>query len=449
MTSCSSSFAFTSMALRSLRLEEDLLERQRFRKRLVAPQANRYLLQKEARQQGKGQKTGSSTEPPPVCQDLVVQNAIFSGDLETIRELFPKGTSVNFIIESRGEDLRWISKEMGLWSLTYEQELTTPIHITAARGYTDCLKHLLMRGSDVDMAPGGKTALHEACENATTECARLLLAFGASANAVTEDGLMPLHLCTTPESLQCAKLLLQFGATVNGRSLEEDDTPLHVAARYGLPGHMDLYLRYGAAIERQNDEGQTPLNCACSQPQSVNELERYYQVCQLLVGAGANIHACDQDRQSPLHMACKNANPEAVELLLQRGASVNSMSYSGDAPMHNILKGVAYKLEHQPERIVRSLLNHGSIRVWPGALPKFLIGLAIRSPSVPLSPLQKHSSFYESLFSLMHSPRSLQHLVRCRLRTLLEGRLHLVVSQLGLPTFLQNYLLLAFTDALH
>lgn len=31
---------------------------------------------------------------------------------------------------------------------------------------------------------------------------------------------------------------------------------------------------------------------------------------------------------------------------------------------------VAYKAEHKPERVVRSLLNHGSIRVWPGALPE-------------------------------------------------------------------------------
>lgn len=29
----------------------------------------------------------------------------------------------------------------GLWSLTYEQELTTPLHITAGRGFTECLRH--------------------------------------------------------------------------------------------------------------------------------------------------------------------------------------------------------------------------------------------------------------------------------------------------------------------
>ncbi len=94
------------------------------------------------------------------------------------------------------------SLSTGLWSLSYEQELTTPLHITAGRGYTDCLRLLLQRGADVDLAPGGTTALHESCENCQPECTKLLLIHGANANAVSEDGLMPLHFCTSPESLE-------------------------------------------------------------------------------------------------------------------------------------------------------------------------------------------------------------------------------------------------------
>lgn len=90
----------------------------------------------------------------------------------------------------------------GLWSLTYEQELTTPLHITADRGFTDCLRLLLQRGANVDLAPGGTTALHEACESCQPECTKLLLTHGANANAVTENGLMPLHVCNSPESLE-------------------------------------------------------------------------------------------------------------------------------------------------------------------------------------------------------------------------------------------------------
>lgn len=95
-----------------------------------------------------------------------------------------------------------LSFPAGLWSLSYEQELTTPLHITASRGYADCLQLLLRRGAAVDFAPGGKTALHEACAAASTDCVRLLLSFGADPEAVSEDGYKPLHLCKSPDSLE-------------------------------------------------------------------------------------------------------------------------------------------------------------------------------------------------------------------------------------------------------
>lgn len=168
---------------------------------------------------------------------------------------------------------------------------------------------------------------------------------------------------------RCARYLLQYGAAVDGCTVDESDTPLHVAARHGLLDHTELYLRYGAAVDKQNDEGYTPLNAACSQPQEVPDLQQYFKVCQKLLEAGAQVHTMDQDKHSPLHMACKNANPDIVDLLLDNGACVNNMDYGSEAPMHNILKVVCYKAAHQPERIVRALLNHGSIRIWPGALP--------------------------------------------------------------------------------
>lgn len=179
-----------------------------------------------------------------------------------------------------------------------------------------------------------------------------------------------LNKCSFCSVCRCAKYLLQYGATINGRTQDENDTPLHVAARHGLLEHVELYLRYGAAVDRQNDEGLSPLNTACSQPQEVQDLQRYFKVTQVLVAAGADVTSTDQDKHTPLHMACKNVNPDIVDMLLANGAGVNNMDYGGEAPMHNILKVVCFKISHHPERIVRALLNHGSIRVWPGALPK-------------------------------------------------------------------------------
>ncbi|NXB28806.1 ASB10 protein, partial [Eulacestoma nigropectus] len=406
---------------------------------------------------------------PLECRDLLVQNALFTGDLDMVQKYFTKSTAINLIIETRGDVLRWTSSKRGLWSLSYEQELTTPLHITASRGYTDCLRLLLLRGAAVDFAPGGKTALHEACAAARTDCVRLLLSSGADPEAVSEDGYRPLHLCKSSDSIECVRQLLQHGASANSPTEEENDTALHVAARHGLAEHVQLLLRHGAELEVKNKEGQTPLNAACAQRHQPQDMDRYYRVCQLLVESGASINAADRDRQHPLHLACKNANAQIAELLLARGAHVNVMNYGGNTALHNILQVAAYKLEHRPELVVRALLNHGAIRIWPGSLLKVLrychtcpriIEALVNSythvrvsedwvEAVPVEVVQKYPCFYQSLFSLGHRPRSLQHLARCTLRTILEGRLLLVLSQLHLPSALHQFLLLGFEDILY
>nr|XP_033788640.1 ankyrin repeat and SOCS box protein 10 isoform X2 [Geotrypetes seraphini] len=367
------------------------------------------------------------------------------------------------------KNYRFNTRWLRLWSLTYEQELTTPLHITASRGYTECLRYLLSRGADVDFAPGGQTPLHEACENSCTESVRLLLSYGANPNAVSEDGYCPLHYCKSPSSIQCAKLLLKNGANVNAETEEEDDTALHIAARQGLEEHVNLFLRYGASLEKANHEGHTPLNAACNQSHRPEDIDHYYSVCKQLIENGASVHTSDRDQQRPLHLACKNANPKVVELLLAHGANVNIMNYSGNTAMQNILQVVAYKLEHQPEVIVRALLNHDSVRIWPGALTKVLkyCGSSPRTIEaiinaydrlrineswvevVPPEIVQKHLDFYQSLFCLSQKPRSLQHLTRCAIRNFLEGRLHLVLPNLPLPPALLEFLMLSFEDILY
>lgn len=95
-----------------------------------------------------------------------------------------------------------LSPPAGLWALSYEQELTTPLQITASRGHTACLRLLLLRGAAVDLAPGGRTALHAACAAASADYARLLLRAGADPEAVSEDGYRPLHLCKSADSIE-------------------------------------------------------------------------------------------------------------------------------------------------------------------------------------------------------------------------------------------------------
>ncbi|KAM3909838.1 ankyrin repeat and SOCS box protein 10-like isoform 2-T2 [Leptodactylus fuscus] len=402
---------------------------------------------------------------------------LLSGQAETVAELLEQSGDLihpNSVFDTSDVDewrnYRYNPTALRIWSLTYEEEFTCPLYVSASRGHTECLQLLLRKGAHVDFAPGGESALHGACENGHNECVRLLLRYGANPNLQSQDGLHPLHYCKTPESYHCAKLLLQYGAHVNSRSEDEELTPLHMAARHALLDHVDLYLRHGAAVDKRDVQGETPLSAACSPPQSgAGQLDSYYKVCQRLVESGADIHTRDNDQQSPLHLACKSANPQTVQLLLERGAEVNAMSYSGNTAMQNILQVTAYKLDNQPELIVRALLNHGAIRVWPGALSKVLrfccssprtVEVLLNTYSkvrgsedwaevVPEEEQQKHPHFFQSVFSLSSSPRSLQHLCRCALRSHLEGRLPETLPQIPLPAPLLQFVLLGFEGVLY
>ncbi|XP_067887136.1 ankyrin repeat and SOCS box protein 10 [Heterodontus francisci] len=454
------SLMLSSMALYSLEVEVEGREQLQFHKRCQSccvSRVRRPELWRESRRRPR---------PLLLCKDHIIHNVLYTGDTLRLQQLFSRDTPVDLLIEGSSDQLQWTSQKPGIWSLCYKQEFTTPLQITSSRGYDKCLRHLLTCGAEVDFAPGGKTALHEACENVQAECVRLLLTYGANPNAFSEDGYTPLHLCSSPESFQCAMHLLAFGGHINSRTEDKDDTALHIAARFGLEEHVKLYLEHGASINRMNDCGQTPLHSVCSQSHSREDAERYYRVCKQLIEKGASVTALDEEKQSALHLACHTANYRMVDLLLRKGVDVNRMDYGGNAPMHKALQAVAYKLEHEPEHTVRSLLNYGSIRIWPGAIPKVL-RYCSQSPrtievlinvydrlkvtdvwkeSVPLKVLQKHQDFYDSLFALSQTPRSLQHLARCAIRTHFEGHCQDLIPELPLPTFLKDYLLLQFQD---
>lgn len=103
------SFVFTPTALRSLQQDEDMLRRYECRRRLASrPRTCSYVLRKEA-----GDRTWPRSPPAALCQDVVVQNALYTGNLEALQELFPRGSRVSLIIEPQGGDMRWVATGEG------------------------------------------------------------------------------------------------------------------------------------------------------------------------------------------------------------------------------------------------------------------------------------------------------------------------------------------------
>ncbi|NXX47472.1 ASB18 protein, partial [Tricholaema leucomelas] len=393
--------------------------------------------------------------------------ALVTGDLRSLQVLTDRYyQDANLVFEISKNELEWQVKSQasyglsGLWSLEYKRELTTSLCLAARHGHTACLRHLLHQQADPNSAPGGRGPLHEACLGAHTDCVVLLLEHKADPNLRSDEGLAPLHLCTTQDSLGCAKLLLRHGATVNLTTEDSGETALHVAARHYLCDHARLYLRHGAHIDAHSAQEETALSVLCRQAPSTGE--GCLQLCQLLAAHGASINTLDETQRSPLHKACGAANATLVRFLLQHGADVNAIDYGGVSPLCCVLQSAAFKRELQPHLTVQLLLNHGSWKIWPPAFAKVLNSCASIpeiievlfnsyaqipisekwAEAVPEEVFQHHQPFYAPFFRLAGTVRCLQHLCRSAIREKFGSKCHCLIPLLPVPKTLHDYLLL-------
>jgi ankyrin repeat protein len=59
---------------------------------------------------------------------------------------------------------------------------------------------------------------------------------------------------------------------------------------------------------------------------------RHTEVCRLLVAAGADVDARQQEDYTPLHEAAQHGDPELVELFLSAGADPTARLTNGQTP---------------------------------------------------------------------------------------------------------------------
>ncbi|XP_064030788.1 ankyrin repeat and SOCS box protein 16 [Pogoniulus pusillus] len=442
-------FAFTSSALRSLRLQRELLEQEDRRRALARESATRRFL-------------AASPRPPlsplrrhQYCRDPAVHNALYAGDLLRVKSIFQDETTSNMVMETVSEELVW-SPEQGLWVLSPRRQQTSALRIVSARGYGDCARHLLLRGAKVDAVVGGRAPLHDSAAAPRPDCTRLLLAFGADPNVLSDEGSAPLHLCATPDSLPCAELLLAHGARVNLGTRDRQVTALHVAARQGLVAHVELYLGHGADPSHRTRQGETPLNAACAAAERPEEAQRFLRVAELLLAAGAEPGAAGRKDHTPLHNACGNGQPGLVRLLLRHGADATVPNCAGYTPMDCALHAVEEYRHQRPEDILLLLLDHGAGPVHPKMLKfccrhppalEVVLNAYDRIPTaegwveaVPPELWEEHQELYDSAVRMAGQPRRLQHLARCAIRRHLGARCHAAVPRLALPPTLRHYL---------
>ncbi|XP_021414166.2 ankyrin repeat and SOCS box protein 16-like [Oncorhynchus mykiss] len=452
-------FAFSSAALHSLKVDQELQEwkdkRQALahRRAMSRPPVSRASRPPPRQQQGLQEIWVYEAR----CRDTTIHNTLMCGDMKGVHTVLKDPCMVNALMETVHEEMVWAA-ELGMWTMSSKIKQTSALRLAASKGHSGCVEELLFRGAEVDADPGGSTALHDACIGGHDSCVQLLLAHRADPDLLAEDGSAPLHLCSTAQTFQCAELLVTGGAEANVLTSETKITPLHVVARRGMEEHVKLFLSHGADVSARNREGETPLNAACGGAERPAEAGRYLRMVQMLLGAGADPCTAGRKHHTPLHNACSNCSPRIAEMLLQHGAKADVQNCAGYTPMDCLLQVVEDFPDQHPEAVARSLLNHGA-----KAGKSLMLKLCLLSPatlevmlncyavvpsceewmqSIPPEIHETHQGFFDSVRQMTSQPRSLQHLCRCALRRHLGKGIDAAISRLDIPSSLMEYLLL-------
>ncbi|KAK7414785.1 hypothetical protein QQX98_006387 [Neonectria punicea] len=221
-------------------------------------------------------------------------------------------------------------------------------HRVSPKAASSVLERLLQRGTDPNMPDsGGTTPLTSACcmpvDGYARETIKLLLQYGAKVETPTIDGLNMLHCILGgysrlfPESADRFHVLLNRApaASIGIDALDKDGmTPLARLA--------SLILDKASKAEAASDHAL---------------LRKRMMI--MLIRSGANVHAKQIGNTqkpflagaTPLHFACYNWDPVALELLLDKGAceDVNLLTDAGFTPLMILVTAAIEKVVKRNE----------------------------------------------------------------------------------------------------
>lgn len=222
----------------------------------------------------------------------------------------------------------------------------TPADLAAVHNHKDTVKLLVSKGADVSsmqlaayvgdlakvktfiergVSAGAQdgswlTSLHTAAGAGQRETAEFLIRNGALVNAgvVAEGPGTPLHYAIDGGSQEVTELLINQGAIVDARN-KDGETPLHIASKKGYSDLAQLLIANKADVNAKTRNDQTPLLCAAR--------SGHKDVMKLLIDKGVDVSPVDV----LLYLTCKHGYRNLGEILIQKGANVNSEAW-GYAP---------------------------------------------------------------------------------------------------------------------
>ena len=203
------------------------------------------------------------------------------------------------------------------------------LEIATREGHVDIVQYLVSEGAPVNAQDrDGVTALMYACSEKQSEIMSFLLNHGADINIRNRDGTAALHLACYKQMIVGVELLLAHGVDHSLRGIEGSTPLMYACKKKSLkmdPSILVLLLSAGADPNAQNDQDFTALATAAHYG--------YQEGVTILLNAGANVNIQDIFGTTALHIAAENGFLSISELLLASGAQTSLTDNDGKTPL--------------------------------------------------------------------------------------------------------------------
>eukprot|EP00742_Colponemidia_sp_Colp-10_P022822 GILJ01027052.1.p1 GENE.GILJ01027052.1~~GILJ01027052.1.p1 ORF type:complete len:291 (-),score=26.38 GILJ01027052.1:14-886(-) len=202
----------------------------------------------------------------------------------------------------------------------------TPLMLATFCGRLDAMEDLITAGATVQRN-NAETALHIAAQQNNPEAISLLVACGADANALDDYGYSPLlaavdtGLWSSPIKTKTIRRLFSLDARLDG---PDEGRLLYFSLTSPCTDNLQALVDQGANVDRLLEGGFPMLHFTCLSGSAFS---------RLLLDAGVDLEAVDQDKDTSLHQAADRGRIACIKLFAAEGANIHALNKKNRTPL--------------------------------------------------------------------------------------------------------------------